>query len=215
MIEARKRFRARGAEGIRIGVVHVGIKTSGGGVFVIQGAPECENFAVGENGRVHLDAWLRHAWTIHPFRGGCREIDDFCGCGRRIAAAEDHDPRLVTVGRGKWQEDRGAVSAHTAEVRGCHVQGPSVGGRIENAGGGGRAGVKDVAVWQQMHAWIQGGSPRGRKRRAPSRAYRVNLNRRIRAASILETREDHDAAVAEDDTCGIPTAARHILLIRE
>src|SRR5205807_2136922 len=97
VIQPRISVGAGRRERVRYGIVEIGIQTGGGGIFVVVGAAQSQNFAGGKHDRVHLDARLRHRRAKHPGgrRGG--EVDGFRRRGGRISAAHNNHVRGIVV----------------------------------------------------------------------------------------------------------------------
>src|SRR5215472_2383293 len=66
-----------------------------------------------------------------------------------------------------------------------------------------------------MQARIEIGGPAGGELRAPSRAYRVELDCRIRVAILVQSGKGHHPPVAKSQNVRIPAAMRHVLRIGE
>ena len=98
VIEARVNLRACGTEGVGSRIVKVSFQAGGGGVFVIEGAADRKDPAIGENRGIHFNPGLRHVGAVDPLRRSGREVNDFASVGGGAAAPHDQHFGRVVVG---------------------------------------------------------------------------------------------------------------------
>src|SRR5215813_1171470 len=99
MIESRVRICTGGRKGARRWIIKIRVETCCRRVLIVERSASCQNLAVCENGRTHLDARLRHVWSVVPGGRGGSKVDELSRGRRRIAAAQDEDTGIIIVGR--------------------------------------------------------------------------------------------------------------------
>ena len=160
VIEAWVSVHSRGTETVRIRIVQVGIPACGCCILIVRRSADGQDSAVRQDRRIHFGAGLRHRRSVLPLHRRRAEIDDFRRCRGRVAAAENHHARSVSVGGSQRQQDRRSIRSSIGIVRGCDDGRPRVRRCIEDPGACARTGIKNIAVGHQVHARI--------KRRRPS-----------------------------------------------